>query len=50
MVESVDSAYPDENFEGTCLEIGQNIYGSSREECILYIEADGNGYEKFIKK
>ncbi len=50
MVESVDSAYPDENFEGTCLEIGQNIYGSSSEEGILYIEADGNGYEKFIKK
>lgn len=49
-VESVDSAYPDENFKGTCLEIGQNIYGSSSEEDIIYIEVHEKGYEKFVKK
>ncbi len=49
-VQAVDGDYPDENFKGTCLEVGQNIYGSSSEEDVLYIEADGNGYEKFIKK
>lgn len=49
-VQSADSEYPDENFKGTYLEVGQNIYGSSSEEGVLYIEADENRYEKFIKK
>ena len=49
-VQAVDSEYPDENFEGTGLEVGQNIYGSSSEEHIIYIEVQENGYEKFIKK
>lgn len=49
-VQAVDSEYPDENFEGMGLEVGQNIYGSSSEEHIIYIEVQENGYEKFIKK
>ena len=49
-VQAVDSEYPDENFEGMGLEVGQNIYGSSSEESIIYIEVHENGYEKFIKK
>ena len=49
-VQEVDSEYPDENFKGTCLEVGQNIYGSSNEEQIIYIEVSENGFEKFIKK
>lgn len=49
-VQAVDSEYPDENFEGTGLEVGQNIYGSSSEEHIIYIKTCENGYEKFIRK
>lgn len=49
-VQAVDSEYPDENFEGMGLEVGQNIYGSSSEEHIIYIEVHEDGYEKFIKK
>ena len=48
-VQAVDSEYPDENFEGMGLEVGQNIYGSSSEESVIYIEVHENGYEKFIK-
>lgn len=49
-VQAVDGEYPDENFKGMCLEVGQNIYGSSNEEEIIYIEVSENGFEKFIKK
>lgn len=50
-VESLDNEnYPDENFEGTHVEIGNRIYKSASSRDVIYVqvsEDSEDGYEKF---